>query len=322
MSKNKNIKPSPSRSRVNVADSIDATAKRIAASLGKHQESEESEEWNQEKIERLKGCDGKVGEIPISMIRTNQNIRKRIDEDDPAFKALIESVRTHGILQPPIVTVVTNENGLSSILLVGGERRLRAARAAGYKALNCMVRIFDNQSTRLTASVAENMNRRDLECLDIGHCFLSLSEQGYLYSDIERLFDRDERTIGRYIKMAKWPESVQEAIRNNQDKFTTRFLLTLASRKISDEDLESEINARISGEKISDTKADNSKKPSLAKRLSSYCQDKRLGQHEQDLIYNALVALGFLSPEPVKEASSKAIKGAVAGKSAEVVNVL
>jgi ParB/RepB/Spo0J family partition protein len=319
MSKDKNIKPASMRSRPNVADSIDATAKRIAASLSKHQESDE---WDQERIEKLKSCDGKVGEIPISMIRTNQNIRKRIDEDDPAFKALVESIRTHGILQPPIVTVITNDNGVSSILLVGGERRLRAAKTAGYHALNCMVRIFDNQSTRLTASVAENMNRRDLEFLDIGHCFLSLSEQGYTYADIERLFNRDERTIGRYIKMAKWPESVQEAIRNNQAKFTARYLLTLASKKISDEDLENEISARINGENSDSSTGEKSKKTSLVKRLSSYCESKQLGRNEQELIYNALVDLGLLNPESNKDLLSRSIKGASTGKNAEVTHVL
>jgi ParB family chromosome partitioning protein len=319
MSKNKKVKPGPGRSRPNVADSIDATAKRIAASLEKHRDSEE---WDQEKIERLKSCDGKVGEIPISLIRTNQNIRKRIDENDPAFKALVESIRTHGILQPPIVTVVTNENGLSSILLVGGERRLRAAKVAGYAALNCMVRIFDNQSTRLTASVSENMNRRDLECLDIGHCFLSLSEQGYMYSEIQRLFDRDERTIGRYIKMAKWPDSVQNAIRDNQDKFTARYLLSLASRKISDEDLENEINVRISGEKTNEIKGNSGKELRLAKRLSNYFENKKLKQHEQDLIYAALIDLGFLSPDIGKGVPLRTVKGATAGIPAEAANAL
>ena len=92
-------------------------------------------------------------------------IRKRIDEDDPAFKALVKSIRSHRILQPPIVAVITGENSFSSILLVGGEWRLKAAKAAGYHSLKCVVRIFDNQSTHLTASVSENMNRRDLEYL-------------------------------------------------------------------------------------------------------------------------------------------------------------
>ncbi len=319
MKSNKDIKPGNVRSRPNIADSIDATAVRIAASLNKQNENQE---WDQERIEKLKSCDGKVGEIPISMIKTNQNIRKRIDENDPAFIALVESIRTHGILQPPIVTVVTNENETSSILLVGGERRLRAALAAGHTALNCMVRIFDNQSTRLTASVAENMNRRDLECLDIGQCFLSLSEQGYKYSEIERLFNRDERTIGRYIKIAKWPESVQEAIRNHEEKFSTRYLFSLASRKISDADLESEINAKISGEKTNEPKGNNGKQSSQAKRISRYFENKNLGQYEQDLIYGALVELGFLSPEAVQGIPSRPIKGASAEKAAEVVDVL
>lgn len=314
MSNNKKAKPIPPRARPNVADSIDATAKRIAASLGK---APEQEEWDQERIERLKACNGKVGEIPISVIRTNENIRQRIDENGADFKSLVESIRTHGILQPPIVTVVTNENGRSSILLVGGERRLRAAKAAGYHAINCMVRIFDNQSVRLTASMAENINRRDLECLDIGQCFLSLSEQGYRYSDIERLFNRDERTIGRYIKMAKWPDGVKETIRSNPEKFTARYLLALASQKVSDSDLASQVVARVSGTKTDTPEQKMGKRRSLAKRFAAYCHSKNLGRSEQSMIFDALVELGLLARDHESPEVGKRVQGATSARSGE-----
>lgn len=306
MSKSNKKKTTPNRPRGNVADSINATAKRIAASLEK---TKVSDEWEQDRIEHLKSCNGKVGEIPINMIRTSHNIRKRIDEGHPDFKALVESIRTHGILQPPIVTVVS-EGGHSSILLVGGERRLRAAKVAGYQTISCMVRIFDSQSTRLTASVAENMNRKDLEFLDIGHCFLSLREQGYSYAEIERLFNRDERTIGRYIKMAKWPTVVQQMIRDHQDKFTARFLLTLSSRRISDSELIKEIEAKIQDGKAQEATAAAPKRQSIVKRFSSYCETKQLGQRDQELIYNALLELGILPPAKGSTGNRRGIVGA------------
>ncbi len=308
MSKDKNIKPAPIRSRANVADSIDATAKRIAASLNKHQEPDE---WDQERIEKLKSCDGKVGEIPISMIRTNQNIRKNIDETDASFKELVESIHAHGILQPPIVTVVTNDNGISSILLVGGERRLRAALAAGHTSINCLVRIFNNPTTRLTAAMAEYVNRLGLDCLDIAHCFLSLSDQGYKYSEIEKLFSRDEKTIGRYIKMARWPKSTQELIRQNSDKLNTRYLLALASRKLSDADVTAEIERKINGTSNSGDSNTKRNKEIFMTKFAQYCESKKLDKNDQDLIFTALVELGVVSAEgvptsirPVRRAST------------------
>jgi ParB/RepB/Spo0J family partition protein len=314
MSKDKNIKTAPIRSRVNVADSIDATAKRIAASLSKHQESDE---WDQERIEKLKSCDGKVGEIPISMIRTNQNIRKSIDETDASFKELVESIHAHGILQPPIVTVVTNDNGISSILLVGGERRLRAALAAGHTSINCLVRIFNNPTTRLTASMAENMNRLDLDCLDIAHCFLSLSDQGYKYSEIEKLFSRDEKTIGRYIKMARWPKSTQELIRQNSDKLNTRYLLALASRKLSDADVTTEIERKINGTSSSGDSNTKRNKEIFMSKFAQYCESKKLDKKDKDLIFTALVELGVVSSEGVPT-SIRPVRGASASSKQEV----
>jgi ParB/RepB/Spo0J family partition protein len=291
MKPSKKIRQQATRPRKNVADSIDGAAKRISASLHK---TPSSDVWDQERIENLRGFDGKVGEIPIQIIKTNENVRKRIDENEPAFKELVESIRAHGILQPPIVTIVTSDRGHSSVLLVGGERRLRAASAAGYKAVNCMVRIFDSQTTRLTASMSENMTRKDLNCLDIAHCFLSLSDQGYKYADIEKLFSRDEKTIGRYIKMARWSPRIQEKIRDHPEKFTVRFLFSLVSKKMSESDLDKEIEARLAGKNPAQDGSTKNKGAAMVSRFSSYCENKKLGNSEKELIYQALIDLGII----------------------------
>jgi ParB family chromosome partitioning protein len=300
-------KPTVQKARMNIANSIDEAARRISASLAK---DPARTGWDEERIDNLRTCDGKVGEIPIDIIRTNQNIRKRFDEDSPQFKELVESIKTHGVLQPPIVTVVTNENERSSILLVGGERRLKAALKAGYQSINCLVRIFDSPSTRLTASMAENMNRKDLECLDVAHCYLSLHQQGYRYSEIQRMFGRDEKTIGRYIKMAKWPLRIQEKIRDNNAKFSARFLLAIASKTLSEAEVERAIDQRID-QSNAPKPLTKTKGKTTMNRFVSYCDANKLKKHERDLILNALVDLGIIAAKGPDHAG-RTLRGASA----------
>lgn len=240
-------------------------------------------QWTQDRIEDLKEKNGKVGSLPIGLIKTNQNIRKKLNEEEPSFLELVESIRVHGILQPPIVTVVTNEHGVHSVLLVGGERRVRAAKKLGFKNINCLVRIFDTQSTRLTASMSENLNRKDLDPIDIAECYFELNKQGYKQAELVKMFGRDRKTIGRYIKIAKWPDDIKEFIRDNLDNFTTKRLMELASKDLTDEIIRKNVFSQ--GEKVKVRKA------SLDVRLNDYLEQKNFSQHDKNIIVSALVDL-------------------------------
>src|SRR5262249_20007156 len=110
--------------------------------------------WPQEKIAALLKADGKVGLVPIGIIKIGENVRRQLDLGSPEHQQLIESVRQHGILQPPVVTVATNEHGVHQVLLVAGERRLHAAKAIGLTEIPCLVKIFDSVTTRVTAALA------------------------------------------------------------------------------------------------------------------------------------------------------------------------
>ena len=261
-------------------NSLDEVANKIA----KRNKSDSSLiQWTQDRIEDLKEKNGKVGSLPIGLIKTNQNIRKKLNEDEPAFLELVESIRVHGILQPPIVTVVTNEHGVHSVLLVGGERRVRAAKKLGFKNINCLVRIFDTHSTRLTASMSENLNRKDLDPIDIAECYFELNKQGYKQTELVKMFGRDRKTIGRYIKIAKWPEDVKEYIRDNLENLTTKRLMELASKDLSDDDIRKSIFAQEVKVKA--------RKASLDIRLSDYFAQKKFSEHDRNIIVSALIDL-------------------------------
>lgn len=262
-------------------DSLDEVADKIAK---RNKGNSSLIQWTQERIEDLKDKNGKVGNLPIDIIKTNQNIRKNLNENEPSFLELVESIRVHGLLQPPIVTVVTNEHGVHSVLLVGGERRIRAAKQLGFKSINCLVKIFDTQSSRLTASMSENLNRKDLDPIDIADCYFELNKQGYKQTELVKMFGRDRKTIGRYIKIARWPEDVKEHIRNNLDGYTTKFLMELASKDLTIDSIREKIFA-------SQDKNTRTRKASIDTRLNHYLEQKNFSLQDKNLIINALIDL-------------------------------
>jgi ParB family chromosome partitioning protein len=100
---------------------------------------------------------GQIEEIEAARILPNP-AQPRKEFDTEALLALSESIRRHGILQPPVVRRLPDGVHYE---LIAGERRLRAARMAGLATLPCLVRESSaDESAEL--SIIENLQRRDL----------------------------------------------------------------------------------------------------------------------------------------------------------------
>jgi ParB family chromosome partitioning protein len=99
---------------------------------------------------------GSLREIAIEQIIPNpRQPRARIDEE--RFAELVESVRRDGIVQPILVRAVGE-----SWELIAGERRWRAAQAAGLHVVPALVREVDDR-TSLALALVENIVRADLD---------------------------------------------------------------------------------------------------------------------------------------------------------------
>ena len=73
-------------------------------------------------------------EIPMDRIRSNPR-QPRLRIDDAALQTLTASIREHGVISPVLVTET-----FDGYQLVAGERRVRAARAAGLERIPAVIR--------------------------------------------------------------------------------------------------------------------------------------------------------------------------------------
>jgi ParB family chromosome partitioning protein len=156
--------------------------------------------------------------VPVEQIEQNPfQPRKAFDDDE--LKSLCESIKNHGILQPLVVRQVGDR-----FQLVAGERRLRAARAAGLPAVPIRVLDFNDQQV-LEAALVENIQRADLNPIEKAQGFADyLGRFKMTHEQLATRLGLARPTITNLIGLLDLPRELQDAVRVGQ--------LTLGHAKI------------------------------------------------------------------------------------------
>jgi ParB family chromosome partitioning protein len=146
-------------------------------------------------------------QVAIEQIEQNPyQPRKTFDEEE--LVSLRESIRTHGLLQPLLVRHMGDH-----FQLVAGERRLRAAAAAGLT--NVPVHVVDfNDQQILEAALVENIQRSDLNPIEKAQGFKDyLKRFGITQEQLAVRLGLDRTTISNLVNLLDLPLEVQEAVR-------------------------------------------------------------------------------------------------------------
>ena len=145
-------------------------------------------------------------EIPITRIRPNPHQpRKRFGAEELA--SLTESVREHGVLQPILVSETVD-----GYQLVAGERRLRAAQAAGLERVPAVVRqLADREQIEL--ALVENLQREDLDPLETAEAYRQLIEEfGFTQDDVAHRVGKARSTVANTLRLLDLAPGVQTAV--------------------------------------------------------------------------------------------------------------
>jgi ParB family chromosome partitioning protein len=146
-------------------------------------------------------------EVPISQISPNPR-QPRTVFDETALNELIASIKSIGILQPPVVRKV----GEGRYELVMGERRFRAAKAAGLTSIPVIIRQTpDNELLR--EALIENIHRSNLNPLEEGAAYSQLlSDFGCTHDELAIKLGRSRPLISNTIRLLNLPEAVQRRV--------------------------------------------------------------------------------------------------------------
>lgn len=159
--------------------------------------------------QRAPGQPGPV-DVAVERIQRNpQQPRQRFDEEELA--SLAASIREHGVLQPILVTETVD-----GYQLVAGERRLRAAIAAGLERIPVVVRQLGEQA-QLEIALVENLQREDLDPIEAAQGFRRLIDEfGFSHEQIADRIGRARSTVANTIRLLDLAPGVQAAIGTRQ----------------------------------------------------------------------------------------------------------
>jgi ParB family chromosome partitioning protein len=147
------------------------------------------------------------GEIPIIQISPNPR-QPRTVFDETAMAELVASIKSIGILQPPVVRKVA-ENKYELIM---GERRFRAAKLAGLSSIPVIIRQTpDNELLR--EALIENIHRSELNPLEEGAAYAQLlNDFGCTHDELALKLGRSRPLISNTIRLLNLPDSVQRKV--------------------------------------------------------------------------------------------------------------
>ncbi|MGO9114117.1 MAG: ParB/RepB/Spo0J family partition protein, partial [Thermoguttaceae bacterium] len=148
--------------------------------------------------------------LPIESIRHNPH-QPRQDFDTDELQRLADSIASHGLLQAVVVRPF--EGGFQ---LIAGERRLRAARLAGWTDVPVTIVEADERQTAELA-IVENLQRKDLNALEKAASFQRyLDQYGGTQEELAARLSLDRSTIANLIRLLELPDQVQDALRRGK----------------------------------------------------------------------------------------------------------
>ncbi|MGC1397458.1 ParB/RepB/Spo0J family partition protein [Candidatus Binatus sp.] len=155
---------------------------------------------------------GQFKMAPIGSIAPGE-FQPRINFDKERLAELTLAIQSQGIIEPLIVRRIdAPESDGPRYELIAGERRLRAARAAGLETVPVVVRELDDRAA-LEMSLVENIVREDLNAVEEGLAFFRLFDHfGLTHDQIAARVGKSRPYVGNSIRLLELPQPILNMI--------------------------------------------------------------------------------------------------------------
>lgn len=143
-------------------------------------------------------------ELPVDRIRANPEQPRRVF-DRAELERLAVSIAQYGILQP---VVVRRAGDGDSYELVVGERRWRAAQQAGLRTIPAVIADVEPRD-RLAVALVENVQRHDLNPIELALAFRALVDQGATQEEVGARVGIDRASVSNHLRLLELPRELQ-----------------------------------------------------------------------------------------------------------------
>lgn len=218
-----------------------------------------------------------INEVELSLISANPDQPRR-SFDAEALEELSQSIREHGVISP--ITLRKNDDG--TYMIIAGERRFRAAKMAGLRAIPAYVRTAKDEQVMEWALI-ENIQREDLDAIEIALAYQKLMDDYQLTQEnmAERV-GKKRATVANYLRLLRLPAEIQMGIKEKKiDMGHARAILGSPSTELQLDLYQRILRDGLSVRKVEELVSKNKKEPVPApsKKENPYLQQEQsLGQ--------------------------------------------
>ena len=160
-------------------------------------------------IEAVTEVSRTANELPLDLIDPNPDQPRRVFAEEQ-LASLASSIRIHGVLQPVVVRPAGDRYEL-----VVGERRWRASRLAGLDSIPVVIVDIDTQD-RLEVALIENVQRHDLNPVELAIAFRTLADTGATQEEIGRRVGLDRSSVANHLRLLELPREMQEDLESSK----------------------------------------------------------------------------------------------------------
>ena len=151
-----------------------------------------------------------VSEISIATITANPD-QPRKTFNDASLQELADSIKEIGIITP----ITVRKMGVNSYQIISGERRFRASKLAEKDTIPAYVRDEVDDQKTLIMGLVENIQREDLDPIEIAITYQRLIEEGNLTQEqLGQKVGKSNTTIANSIRLLKLPPEIQVGLAN------------------------------------------------------------------------------------------------------------
>ncbi|MBQ6824454.1 MAG: ParB/RepB/Spo0J family partition protein [Clostridia bacterium] len=149
--------------------------------------------------------------LRLSQIEPDKN-QPRKAFDQAALEQLAASIKEHGLIQPIIVTPLTDDR----YRIIAGERRWRACRIAGLEEIPVLIREYTPQEIS-EISLIENLQREDLNPIEEALGFRNLMEvYGMTQEKVADTVSKSRSAVANTLRLLALPEQIVDFIKTGE----------------------------------------------------------------------------------------------------------
>jgi len=139
-------------------------------------------------------------------------MQPRREFDEAGLSQLAASLKKDGLMQP----LVVRHNG-SGYTIIAGERRFRAAKLAGFTQVPVVLMDESDDYRLLQLALVENLQREDLNPMEVAEALRSLLEKGNLtQNEVAVQVGKSRASVANLLRLLTLPESIQQMLRDGR----------------------------------------------------------------------------------------------------------